>query len=509
VTPSTLLNDVHSRLNPTEPAEVVYPTGVAEVSAVVARAARLGRPVAVCGGRHAMGGQQFVAGGVQIDARGLTRVSDPDAVTGTVTVGAGLQWPGLLDALLDRQRDAEQPWTFRQKQTGADRLSIGGAVAANVHGRGLRFRPFIDDVESFTLVDAEGRVRTCSRTENPRLFALAVGGYGLFGALTDVTLRLIPRHRVERVVDVTTLDRGIGTLQTAAGEGFEYGDFQFAIDPATDGFLHEGVLSMYRAVPDGVPLTRDPIVLDRGAWERLLRLAHEDKSGAFDAYSRHYLSTNGQVYWCDLAQFGIYVDGYHDTLDGAASEMITEVYLPRDRLVDFMADCSEDFRRHGTDVIYGTVRLIEEDTESFLPWAQGERACVIFNLHVRHDQAGLAAARDDFRRIIDRALQRGGSFYLTYHRWATKEQVAAGHPGIVDFLRAKLEHDPDERFQSQWYRHMRRMFSAELDLDRSAGSAGGEQAHGVGRQHQGDRLGVLEGRRRRARHRDDDGRAVG
>lgn len=459
------LNDVHSRLNPTTVAEVIRPRTVDHIRVTLALAARAGRPVSICGGRHAMGGQQFAAGGVQLDMRDYSRVLGFDRQRATVTVQAGMQWPALVAALRDLQPDPERALTFRQKQTGADRLSLGGALSANVHGRGLRFPPFIGDVESFTLVDAGGDVRTCSRTRHPDLFRLAAGGYGLFGVISEVTLRLVPRRRVERVVEVTTLGAGIDALRLAPGRGFAYGDFQFAIDPCSDGFLHEGVLSMYRPVTDDVALTRHPIALDRSAWERLLRLAHDDKAAAFAAYAQHYLSTSGQVYWADLAQLGTYVDGYHDELDVAASEMITEVFVPPDRLVDLMAACAEDFRRHRADVIYGTVRMIQPDRESFLPWATGERACVIFNLHVRHHGPGLAAARRDFRAIIDRALERGGSYYLTYHRWATREQVLAGHPGIVRFLRAKRGWDPDERFSSAWYRHLRSMFRTDLDTE--------------------------------------------
>src|SRR2546422_5696952 len=51
--------------------------------------------------------------------------------------------------LVDAQQGAAQQWGIRQKQTGADRLSIGGALAANAHGRGLLFKPFVGDVESF------------------------------------------------------------------------------------------------------------------------------------------------------------------------------------------------------------------------------------------------------------------------------------------------------------------------------------------------------------------------
>ena len=65
---------------------------------------------------------------------------------------------------------------------------------------------------------------------------------------------------------------------------------------------------------------------------------------------------------------------------------------------------------------------------------------------------GAAAA---FRRLIDLALERGGSFYLTYHRWATRRPLLAAYPQLPSFLEAKLAHDPDELFQSDWYRWLR------------------------------------------------------
>ena len=51
-----------------------------------------------------------------------------------------------------------------------------------------------------------------------------------------------------------------------------------------------------------------------------------------------------------------------------------------------------DFLRHRVDFIYGTVRLIEPDTETYMAWARERFACVIFNLHVDHDARGLASS---------------------------------------------------------------------------------------------------------------------
>ncbi len=122
-------------------------------------AAARGLSVSIAGGRHSMGGQQFGAGTVLLDMTALCRVIDLDAERGLVTVEAGIDWPRLINHLLWAGAGQERQWGIVQKQTGADRLTIGGALSANIHGRGLRMRPMIGDVESFDLVDHERRAR--------------------------------------------------------------------------------------------------------------------------------------------------------------------------------------------------------------------------------------------------------------------------------------------------------------------------------------------------------------
>jgi FAD/FMN-containing dehydrogenase len=460
-----LLNDLHSGLNPTRAHSVVPVASAADVQDVVRVAARQGRAVSIMGGRHAMGAQQFATNGVAIDTRSLCGIHDLDAKAGLITVDAGVQWPELV-AHLVTARSGHRQWGIPQKQTGADRLSIGGALAANVHGRGLTRGPFVADVEAFTLVDAAGALRRCSRTENAELFKLVIGGYGLFGVVTGVTLRLVPRHKVRRVVEVITADRLMPAFDERIAAGFEYGDFQFALDPASPDFLHRGIFSCYEPVADDTPIPAAQRALSEDDWRRLLRYAHADKAAAWDGYSKHYLATSGQVYWSDTHQLSTYFDGYHEELDrefGAphpCSEIITEIYVPRARLGDFLADVAEDFRRQCVDCIYGTIRLIERDDESVLAWAREPWACTIFNLHTEHTPAALRRTADAFRRLIDMAIVRGGSYYLTYHKYATREQVLACYPQFPEFLRLKKAYDPDGRFQSDWYRHYAELFGA-------------------------------------------------
>jgi FAD/FMN-containing dehydrogenase len=456
-----VVNDVHSRLNATRVARVDAPASLRDLQDVMRRAARDGRAVAIAGGRHAMGAQQFGAGAVQLDMRRLDRILAFDPVGGLVEIEAGMQWPALIAELRRLQVAAAAAWAIAQKQTGADRLSIGGAIAANIHGRGLAMQPFVADVESVTVLGPDGELRRVSRSEHAELFRLVVGGYGLFGAVTSATLRLVPRRTLRRVVEVITADCLMESFRQRIDAGFLYGDFQFAIDPASDDFLHRGVFSTYVPVDSDTPIPAAQRALDMQDWQRLLHLAHTRKSEAFAAYSAHYLATSGQLYHSDLHQLADYLDDYHPALDhvmGAAypgSEMITEIYVPRHRLADFLAEVREDFRRERVDLVYGTIRLVEKEDESVLAWAREPWACTIFNLHVDHTPAAIARSGEHFRRLIDMAVRRGGSYYLTYHRHATRDQVLACHPRLPEVLRAKLALDPAERIQSDWYRHYR------------------------------------------------------
>jgi FAD/FMN-containing dehydrogenase len=456
------VTDVHGRLHRSRPLLQRRAESVADVLETLALARRKGLALAVSGGRHAMGGQQFLEGGCVLDLRGLNRILAFDRESGRITVEAGATWPHLMRGYLARQMDgATRQWGIRQKQTGADALTIGGALAANIHGRGLASPPFSVDVESLQVVTAQGERLTCSRQAEPQLFRMITGGYGLCGIVVAATLRLVPRDKVERVVRLLPLGELMGAFERRIRAGFLYGDFQFATDPGQPGFLEQGVFSCYRRVELSRPIPDSQSRLSQAHWRRLLYLAHVDKGRAFREFADFYLRSSGQIYWSDTHQLNIYLDDYHSGLDrqlGVAvpgTEMITELYVPRARLTAFMATVREDFLRHKVNLIYGTIRLIEKDEDAYLCWAKQDYACVIFNLHVDHHPAGLEQAVQNFRRLIDRAIEFQGSYFLTYHRWARRDQLLACYPEFPGFLQRKLLLDPQERLSSDWYRHQR------------------------------------------------------
>lgn len=110
----------------------------------------------------------------------LDRVLRVDASRALVEVQAGATWKSLAARLRPDDAHAQEVRTTR--------ATIGESIDWNAAGPDGR--PAVTHVESLTLVTPDGQLRRVGRIASPELFALVVGGQGLFGALYSVTLRL-------------------------------------------------------------------------------------------------------------------------------------------------------------------------------------------------------------------------------------------------------------------------------------------------------------------------------
>jgi len=137
-----------------------------------------------------------IAGGTHVAREGAGAV---------VTTAAGTSLHELIRLLL-----AER--LFVPVSPGTRYVTVGGAVAADIHGKNHhRDGSMGAQVRSLDLVTASGEVRVVEPDSDPELFWATVGGMGLTGVITSVTLRAVPvesaylRVRTERLPDLTTL----------------------------------------------------------------------------------------------------------------------------------------------------------------------------------------------------------------------------------------------------------------------------------------------------------------
>jgi len=115
-----------------------------------------------------------------IDAARLDRVLRLEAGHGVVEVQANTTWRSLAARL--------RPGNAQAAALRTTMPTVGESLARNAAGPDGR--PTVMHVEGLTLVTPDGELRRISRRAHPELFALSVGGQGLFGALYSVTLKL-------------------------------------------------------------------------------------------------------------------------------------------------------------------------------------------------------------------------------------------------------------------------------------------------------------------------------
>lgn len=187
-------------------------TGVDAVRDVLAGAAGRGvggRGVLARGLGRSYGDAAQNSGGDVVCLAGDRVVLDP--VSGVVTVDAGVS----IDEVLRRVVPAG--W-FVPVTPGTRFVTIGGAIAADVHGKNHHLdSSFGAWVRSIDMVLASGEQVTVSPEQDPDLFWATVGGMGLTGVITGAAVQLIPVMSSRMLVSTRRFD-GLDALMAAMVE---------------------------------------------------------------------------------------------------------------------------------------------------------------------------------------------------------------------------------------------------------------------------------------------------
>ncbi|MEQ9316232.1 MAG: FAD-binding oxidoreductase [Henriciella sp.] len=135
------------------------------------------------GNGRSYGDSSFSSSGT-VSILNLDHMLDFDESTGLFTCEAGVMLGDVIKAVLPAG------W-FPPVTPGTKYVTIGGMIAANVHGKNsVKDGAFGDYVEWLDLMVAAGGVVRCSRDENEELFLATIGGMGLTGIILRACFKL-------------------------------------------------------------------------------------------------------------------------------------------------------------------------------------------------------------------------------------------------------------------------------------------------------------------------------
>ena len=426
-------------------AQVLAPTTTAEVAQALHQ---WPGAVAVGGGRYSMGGQIGITGGLHLDLRGLNRLVWLQVAAQRVRVQAGMRWRDLQD-LLDPQDLA-----VKTMQSFAN-FSIGGAVSVNAHGRYVGHGPVGHSVRALQLVLADGRVVEASRTQEPQLFAAAIGGYGAVGVITEVELDLARNVRIERLIQPVPLADYPAWFERTV-----------LADP--DAVMHNADLSPpHFDAPVGVtwrrsdkPLTRSARLLPRhGRYplEHGALWALTELPGAAALRKRvvePLLTNTPEVAWLN----------HEASLDVAKLEprsrrthtwVLQEYFVPARNFLPFAQGLAATLRQHQVQALNVSIRHAPADTVALLPWAREAVFSFVLYHRQRTDAAARAAVGVWTRALIDQVLAHEGRYYLPYQLHASRAQFEQAYPEVTALRALKARVDPGCRFSNElWAKYL-------------------------------------------------------
>ncbi|MDR1833509.1 MAG: FAD-binding oxidoreductase [Propionibacteriaceae bacterium] len=396
------------------------------------------------------------AGGLVLDMTALRRIHaiDPDAATADVDAGVS------LDALM---RAALPYGLWLPVLPGTRQVSVGGAIACDVHGKNHHSAgSFGDHVAALSLLVADGRVlelRPEGAAEDPdgTLFWATVGGAGLTGVILRATLRLTHTETAYFVADgvvTKSLDETIAAHTDGSESQYPYSSAWFdVISPPPKlgrAAISRGALAKFEQLPP--KLKQDPLGFHA---KPLFELPDVFPNGLANKAT---FTALGSLWYAKSGNYKGKVQsltGFYHPLDmfsqwnrayGPRGFLQYQFVVPPAAVAEFKGIIAQ-LQASGHYSFLNVFKLFGPGNRAPLSYPMaGWNVCVDFPI-----KAGLDAL---LARIDAQVLEFGGRLYTAKDSRADAATFHAMYPRIGDWLAVRRRIDPDGVFTSDMARRL-------------------------------------------------------
>ncbi len=452
------INDA-SCLNRTSVYGIVKIISVDDIQQALAYAREHGLKVSIAAIRHSMGGQAFAKNAVVLDMREFNQIKLDEAQK-MITVQSGATWHDIQTVL--------HPKYAVKAMQSTDIFSVGGSISVNAHGMDHQVGSVGKTIRAMRVMLPSGDIKQASRTENPELFNLVIGGYGLFGIVLDVDLDITDNVIYDpgrRVLDYAEFPRVFAQELSADKRlGLMYGH----LSTAPQSLLREMLLYTY----ESQTLAQSEVKIDplgEVSGTKLRRFVMNfsklgDVPMRIKWFAEKYVEPRMES--CSVSRNQAMKDGeaclvsrnqpMHDSVPylrnslKGETDILQEYFIPRDQFVTFVDGLRAIVQAQQVNLLNASIRVVHQE-DTFLNYAPRDAFSVVLYINQQTDEAGNAKMRQVTSELIDLSNRVGGRFFLPYQLYYSPAQLKQAYPEIDDFFATKRQYDPQELLTNTFY----------------------------------------------------------
>jgi FAD/FMN-containing dehydrogenase len=400
--------------------------------------------ISIAGARHTMGGHTIYPNGIVLNMLPYKQM-ELDTTNNILTIGSGALWEDALKYLDKYGKSIAIMQAFSS-------FSIGGSISVNGHGWQKNLPPIAASVISFTLLTQNGEIKNCSRQENQELFKLVIGGYGLFGVILDVKLKVVEnialQYKYIRLSPENYLSYYKKYISDNPNVNLVFGRLRIS----DKHFLEEATLNYFEKVAATIPVlqneksTEAQRLVFRGSvnseYGKRLRWDLEtgmNKVSKNEIYSRNEL-LNDHV-------------SLIENKDTSSTDLLHEYFIPERNFNQYIQDLKPILKNSKIDLLNVTIRGVQKDNDSYLCYAKEN----VFGFVLLFNQKKTDEQEKEMKiltnQLVAVALKNEGTFYLPYRLHIDREKMRKSYLNADKFFELKLKYDPEELFNNKFYEH--------------------------------------------------------
>lgn len=400
--------------------------------------------ISIAGAKHSMGGHTIYPNGIVLNMLPYKQM-EIDTTNNILTIGSGALWEDALKYLDKYGKSIAIMQAFSS-------FSIGGSISVNGHGWQKDLPPISASVISFTLLTQNGEIINCSRQENQELFNLVIGGYGLFGVILDVKLKVVENIALQYKYIKLSPDNYISYYKKHVSDNPNVNLVFGRLRISNKHFLEETTLNFFEKVETTIPVlqneksTETQRLVFRGSvnseYGKRLRWDLEtgmNKISKNEIYSRNEL-LNDHV-------------SLIENRDTSSTDLLHEYFIPERNFTQYINDIKPILKRSKIDLLNITIRGVQQDNDSYLTYARENVFGFVLLFNQRKTDEQETEMKNLTNQLFDIALKNEGTFYLPYRLHIDREKMRKSYPNADKFFELKRKYDPDEIFNNKFYEH--------------------------------------------------------